>query len=367
MLAHVDELKRQMVYRFQPKRWFGLLRRNTFATAVRASNSIEGIVVSVDDAVAAVEGEEPIDEKSENWFAVAGYRRAMTMVLQQAGVPYFEYSVGFLNSLHFMMLDFDLVRRPGNWRTGPIFVVDGERNEIVYDAPPAESLSDLMQALIEDLQRHEDLHPVVKAAMAHLNLVMIHPYSDGNGRMGRCLQSLVLARSGVLHPAFASVEEYLGRNTRDYYRVLAEVGQGRWNPMRDTRAWIRFMLTAHYRQATTLMRRSTFYQQLFDVLDEAAERLDLPERTVQAMADAVLGAKVRNATYRKLTDVSMRAAGRDLGLLVEAGFLEPMGKKRGRYYLAAPSLFELTRAVPRPAPVDDPFESLEKGELSFES
>jgi len=85
--------------------------------------------------------------------------------------------------------------------------------------------------------------------MAHLNLVMIHPFRDGNGRMARCLQSLVLARGGVLSPMFMSIEEYLGRNTHNYYNVLAQVGGGSWQPERDTRPWIRFILTAHLRQA----------------------------------------------------------------------------------------------------------------------
>lgn len=57
----------------------------------------------------------------------------------------------------------------------------------------------------------------IQAGMAHLNLVMIHPFRDGNGRMARCLQSLVLARGGILDPVFISIEEYLGRNTQRYY------------------------------------------------------------------------------------------------------------------------------------------------------
>ncbi|GAB2822248.1 hypothetical protein GCM10027022_10850 [Alpinimonas psychrophila] len=72
----------------------------------------------------------------------------------------------------------------------------------------------------------------VPALMAHLNLVMIHPFRDGNGRMARCLQSLILAAEGVLSPVFMSVEEYLGNNTQDYYRMLAEVCGGtglNWN------------------------------------------------------------------------------------------------------------------------------------------
>lgn len=62
--------------------------------------------------------------------------------------------------------------------------------------------------------------------MAHLNLVMIHPFRDGNGRMARALQTLVLALDEVLEPTFSSIEEWLGSNTADYYLVLAATGRG---------------------------------------------------------------------------------------------------------------------------------------------
>lgn len=73
--------------------------------------------------------------------------------------------------------------------------------------------------------------------------------------MARVLQSLVLTRQGTLGPAFRSIEEYLGRKTPAYYDVLAEVGAGSWNPGNDARPWVRFCLTAHYRQARTLLGR----------------------------------------------------------------------------------------------------------------
>ena len=56
-------------------------------------------------------------------------------------------------------------------------------------------------------------------------------------------------------PLFMSIEEYLGRNTQKYYDVLAEVGRGSWQPGNDARPWIRFILTAHLRQARTMLRR----------------------------------------------------------------------------------------------------------------
>ena len=61
--------------------------------------------------------------------------------------------------------------------------------------------------------------------MAHLNLVMIHPFRDGNGRMARALATLVLTRSDIGEPEFSSIEEWLGANTEDYYSVLAHTGR----------------------------------------------------------------------------------------------------------------------------------------------
>jgi len=197
----------------------------------------------------------------------------------------------------------------------------------------------------------------VKAALAHLNLVMIHPFSDGNGRMARCLQTLVLCRSGIREPLFASIEEYLGarHNTEAYYDVLASVGGGSWHPERDTRTWVRFCLRAHYTEAMTLLRRSREMEKMCDELEVMVRRVGLPERSVLALADAAVGHKLRNATYRNAADVSDLVAGRDLKALVEAGLLEPRGRNRGRFYVAASVVLGVRRKVAEPKSVPDPF------------
>ena len=238
-----------------PARWPGALRRSTFARAIRGSNSIEGYNVTAEDAIAAVDGEVPLDAQSEAWFAVKGYRDAMTYVLQLAGDPHFSYSDGLLKSLHFMMVQHELKKHPGVWRPGSIYVRDEKKNIIVYEGPDAEAVPSLIGELVAGLNATNAMPALIRAAMAHLNLVMIHPFSDGNGRMARCLQTLVLGREGILEPEFCSIEEYLGRNTQEYYDLLAGVGRGRWNPRNDARPWIRFCLTAHYRQAKTIVRR----------------------------------------------------------------------------------------------------------------
>jgi Fic family protein len=357
VLYRVDELKRILGHAVsdQPRRWYGLLRRTTFARAVKGSNSIEGYDVSLDDAIAAAEGEEPLDAKTEAWANVRGYQVAMTYVLQLAGDIHFRYSADLLRSLHFMMLQHTLAKNPGRWRPGPIFVYDDEREERVYVGPDAELVPGLVDELLGFLNGNPGMPGVIKAAMAHLNLVMIHPFSDGNGRMARCLQTMVLARSGVLAAPFSSIEEYLGRNTRAYYDILATVGGGSWQPERDARPWIRFCLTAHYRQASTLLLRTREIGRLWDALEEEVARRGLPERTLLAMGDAAVGLRVRNATYRPIADITEGLAGKDLKTLVAQGLLVPQGEKRGRFYVASEELKAIRAKTRETRRVEDPF------------
>lgn len=369
VLSAIDELKSQLGYAIgaSPKRWTGLLRRNTFARAIQGSNSIEGYHVSVEDAVAAVEAEEPFDTETETWRAVLGYRSALTYVMQLAGDPLFRLTPELIKSLHFMMLEYDLSKNPGRWRPGIVYVRAEATGEIVYEGPPAEHVPPLIDELITSLSQTDSPPPTINAAMCHLNFVMIHPFSDGNGRIARCLQTLILARNGSLSPVFSSIEEYLGRNTTDYYEVLARVGQGSWNPDRDARPWIRFCLTAHYRQATTLMRRLREYEKLWDRLEQLLKRTGLPERLALALSDAAMGLRVRNATYRSAAGVSNQVATLDLKAAVEHGLLTAHGERRGRYYLAAGVLKDTRAAVAEPKGIGDPFAELaRRTQLSLE-
>jgi len=216
----------------------------------------------------------------------------------------------------------------------------------------------LMADLVGELQGEDPgLPPIVRAAMAHLNLVMIHPFRDGNGRMARCLQTLVLARGGILDAVFSSIEEYLGENTDAYYAVLAEVGGRQWQPTRDARPWLRFVLTAHYRQALTLVRRAEESERRWNLVVEETRRSGLPNRTAAPLFNASMGFRLRNAQYRELADVADATAGRDLRALTQAGLLVAVGDRRARIYVPSDRL----RAIDASArsartPISDPFD-----------
>lgn len=357
IIARIDRVRDALRHQLpEQKRWVGLLRRVMLARAIRGSNSIEGYNVSLDEAVAAVAGEPPLDAEDDAWKAVVGYRDAMTYVLQLADDSHFVYDENLIRGLHFMMMGYALDKSPGRWRPGSVFVLDEASREIVYTGPDAMAVPDLVHELVEYLRAEDRIPPMVKAAMAHLNLVMIHPFRDGNGRMARCLQTLVLAREGIVASPFVSIEEYLGANTEAYYAVLAEVGQGNWQPQRDARPWIRFVLTAHYQQAQTMVRRAEEAERRWALLTQEASRLKLPERSVPALFNASLRFRLRNADYREAAEVSDTIAGRDLGRLVEAGLLAARGERRGRLYVATPRLIALNDSIrAERKPVEDPF------------
>jgi len=318
----------------EPPRWKGFLRRTLLAAAVQGSNSIEGYVVDDQDAVAAVEGQEPVSADERTWLEIRGYRQALTYVLQLGQDADFRYDAGVLRSLHFMLLSHDLSSWPGRFRQGAVYVQDERNDRVVYEGVAWEQAPALVDELMAELSEAEG-SSLVHAAMAHLDLVMIHPFRDGNGRMARVLQTLVLARDRVVSPEFSSIEEYLGRNTREYYAVLAEVGAGSRHPERDALPWVRFCLRAHHIQAQTVEARLRETSLVLAALDDIVVRLGVPQRAVDgALYDASLGHRVRRSDYVARVGVEERTATRDLQALVEAGLLEAQGERRGRTYVA---------------------------------
>ena len=350
VLAEINDLREKLRFQLhEPRRWVGSLRRLSLARAIQGSNTIEGYTAELDDAVAVAAGEEPVDTDTETRLALNGYRDAMTYVLQVSSDPDFEYSEQLIKSLHFMMINYDLRKSPGLYRPGAVFVYSSDSGDVVYEGAPVDSVPALVREMVDALNTDHDIPGMIRGAMSHLNLVMIHPFRDGNGRMARALQSLVLAREGFLSPVFVSIEEYLGRNTQAYYDILADVGQGSWNPENDARPWIRFSLTAHLRQARTMLRRVRESERLWTELEKIADQEKLADRVIAVMFDAAIGLRVRNNTYRAaivdLEEISDATASRDLGKLVDAGVLESQGEKRGRYYTRSPRLAAVWQAI----------------------
>ncbi|TDD68149.1 Fic family protein [Actinomadura darangshiensis] len=358
-IERMREALRHQVRGTPAKRTEGL-RKHLTADAVAASNSIEGFKVATVDVEDLMEGERDVEVSEENREETLAYQRMMTYIQTLHDVEDFRYSKGLLNALHWMLQGHrHTPRKPaGQWRRGPVYVADARDPSIAaYTGPDADTVPGLMEELADWLNTDNGAHPLIRAAMAHLHLVSIHPWADGNGRMSRSLQTLMIAREGVLAPEFSAVEAWLGRpgNTWEYYRELTRRG-AHYVPDQDVSDWIRFNLTAYHQQAQTVRGRIDRAGKVWRALSRFAERTGRDERSITALHDVAMAGRVRRLRYEHAESLSLQQAQRDLRDLVAAEVLASVGRTRARYYTAGPRFPEEALEIANtPMTLTDPY------------
>ena len=214
----------------------------------------------------------------------------------------------------------------------------GSDGRIVYQAPAASEVADLMAEVVDWLQNGDrDAHVIVRAAMAHLHVVSVHPFRDGNGRISRIVQSLVLAREGLMAPEFGSIEEYLGEHTPDYYAALNEAHGPQYEPEGDASDWVAFCVKAHLAQARQRLAQIKDAAVRWTRLEQLVESRNWPDRLVIALEQALMGGADRTS-YAAEAGVSPATASADFRRLLDAGLVKQEGRGRSVRYRASQSL-----------------------------
>lgn len=349
-LAHdLDELRRlrmQLAGQVgESTRWLGWLRRQVQAASVSGSTSIEGFSVSPKEAVELTERRAAAADDDENRQAVACYARAMDHVGTMAADPSFRWLDRVVLDLHFDACYFQRDKDPGLWREGPVGVTAAD-GSLEFEGPDAKDVPVLMGEIVDWLSQEDmDLDIVVRAAMAHLNVISVHPFRDGNGRVSRIIQSLVLALGGIHSPEFFSIEEYLGNHTRDYYAALRQTQAGSFQPHRDAGPWVKFCVKAHIEQAKQRLAQIEQAAERWNLLEALVEERGWPDRLLIALEQA-LADRTDRARYSREADVASVTASNDLRRLVDAGFLHQRGRGPSTGYEATARLREATH-LPR--------------------
>jgi Fic family protein len=318
-----------------PSRWMGSLRREVRASSTLSSISIEGFSVSPSEALALSAGRETAERDEEDRQALSSYARAMDHVGTMAIDPSFRWLDRVILDLHFDACYFQRDKNPGLWRTGPIGVTAPD-GSLEYRGPADEEVPALMAEVVESLaegEREGEVDVVVRAAMAHLNVVSVHPFQDGNGRVSRIVQSLVLAREGLASPEFFSIEEYLGTHTQEYYAALREAQGGSYQPGRDASGWVTFCVRAHIAQARRRITQIEEAAARWGYLEGLIAERGWPERLVIALEQS-LAEGTERGRYGEEADVSPATASADFRRLLDAGLVTQHGRGRNIGYVA---------------------------------
>jgi Fic family protein len=231
--------------------------------------------------------------------------------------------------------------RVGAWRddtTGPMQVVSGPvgRQRVHFEAPAAERLNREMRAFLRWF--NEGIGPavaddVLRAGLAHLWLVTIHPFDDGNGRIARAIADLGLARSEHSTQRFYSMSAQIRRERNDYYAILERAQKGTM----DVTAWLEWFLGCLGRAIdcaeTTLaavLRKARFWQEHRDVPINERQRVML-----NRLLDGFEG-KLTTSKWAVITKCSSDTALRDILDLVKRGVLvRNLGAGRSTSYSLA--------------------------------
>ena len=213
------------------------------------------------------------------------------------------------------------------WRQGtePMQVVSGAMGKeiIHYGAPPSEDVPLQMQLFLDWFNSEPTTDPVLKAAVAHLWFVNIHPFDDGNGRLTRTLTDMLLARADGTPQRFYSMSAAILRDRKNYYDVLEYMGKHGL----DITQWILWFLQTMESAIDTavekthrVVRKSLFWQEHCNVA--------LNERQIKVINhlwDGLEG-KLNTSKWAKMTKTSTATALRDIQDLVEKGILRCSNK-----------------------------------------
>ena len=230
--------------------------------------------------------------------------------------------------------------RVGAWRddsTGPMQVVSGPygREHVHFEAVPAKRIPSEMATFFDWFNARPDIDEVLKASLAHLWFVTIHPFDDGNGRIARAVADMALARSENSPHRFYSMSTQIREERSDYYDILESTQKGTL----DVTAWMAWFVGCLGRAIdgaqTTLarvMEKARFWERLQEV--------PLNERQVRVLNRLMDGfeGKLTTSKYAKLVKCSQDTALRDILSLVEYGILIRSAEGgRSTSYMLAPS------------------------------
>lgn len=312
--AHIFELealKKAFSYlRVAPKTVL-YLRRVSILKSALYSARIEGSPLQLED----VSHENLATAKTKRKLEVANIARGFSFLDKQSGQP---FTIGFLKELHGVILS-SLSGQAGRLRQEESAIFN-QAGVAVYLAPAPQQIIPLIEKLLAYCHGGID-HPAVCAAVSHIWFEKIHPFLDGNGRVGRLLAQAILRKDGYDLGGIVPLEEYLDEHRDAYYSALSrDTG--------DVTEFVEFFLGALVHQAKKTLEQATapIASYRAELLPRRAEILDIIGDHKTMSFDGIA---------RRFRAVSAGTIHYDLAYLVKHGYIKKLGSTRGAVYVPA--------------------------------
>jgi len=329
-LEEIDRLRfriERMLIMPKHEQW---LRREAFVRTAYASTMVENATISEQEMEEAAKLS-PAANIPKDRPDVVNYANALEFAdfLSDGEMPTDEAAIRQIH-WHLMRGIHDSHIKPGQYRAGPNWIEDqGIR---VYEPPHHVDLPMLMREFSLWLQDSGDVHPVLRAGIAHAHLVAIHPFVDGNGRTGRLLATLLLQKNGYGFRKLLSLDAYYQRNRDRYIDALKKSLGPKFTPGYNLTPWLGFFNLSLVVQAGILEQRLTDWRMMVENSHRDLAPTGLSERQIDGLIYAVKPGYITRKDYAEITNVSLLTATRDLTAMVQKGVLVVDGTGRNRKY-----------------------------------
>lgn len=287
------------------------LTRQTLLKSSVYSAQIEGNTLTPEDMESVIEEDEKQYERQEIDNIIHTLQ-----IMREKGVPDI-IDLPYLLELHKMVM-YKLVHssQTGAIRKEPSAIFDKNGN-VVYMTPPPSELNSLIISLLHLINNNSDIFPLIKVPLVHLSFEKIHPFLDGNGRVGRLLFQAILAKHNYHFNWLLSIEELLQQKKHTYYYLLEQ---------NDATGFIEFMLENLYEESEKLKNHINEFTNSSDedfLLPRRHEILNIIKDHTTVSFDQI---------QRRFLKIPARTLRYDIKQLEKQGFIRKIGTTRGAMY-----------------------------------
>lgn len=289
---------------------------------------IEGNELSLMQVQKVLDGEQ-IVARDRDVQEVINYRKVVDYIGDKKEVPIDEKTI---KTLHKLTVDKILEdNQAGKYRDKEVVIRNSITGEVSFKPPRSVEVEWQMKDLVEFIHKEKDIHSVLKAGIVHYEFVRIHPFLDGNGRVGRALSMLVLFAEGYDIREFFSLEEHFDRNASDYYKALQSVAINNG----DVTVWLEYFSECLAVELTKIKEKI----ERISIDNKMKEKLGgtpvmLSDRQLKIIEYIQEVGYLENKVFASLfPDVSEDTALREVQDLVKKGIIVKKGKTKGVKYL----------------------------------
>lgn len=311
--------------------WEKRFREDAVIRTAHHGTHIEGNRLNLTEAKDVLMGKDVVG-RPRDVQEVINYRKTLQIIEQEVDRDVQKVTESAIKKLHKTVVEGILNSdQVGEYRTKQVVIRNSLTGEITFRPPPAVEVPFLMREFIYWINKMDanEIHPILKAGITHHELVRIHPFIDGNGRVGRALATLILFIEKYDIRRFFSLEEYYDKDAISYYENLKKATSGDLSP------WLEYFTLGvaiefeRIKNKILKLSKDTYLKEKL-----GGKQVFITERQTKIIEYIQSIGYLQNQSFKEvITDASEDTILRDLKELIDKGIIKKVGKTKAARYV----------------------------------